>query len=121
MNTFNKKEFNNGLILLADIVAEVNSYNSHIDIPKDQALKEGLAAFYDYIITKAGIDFTNVTEYIATRLGMRLAYDNLYIIPLWLLPMLPDGLEVETMNGQKIKYDSNSSNKNEKYGIRIVA
>lgn len=117
MYTFNEKEFNNGLMLLDDIVESANLQEG---VSKDQALKEGLVQFYDYIIANAGIDFNNITKYIANRLGMKNIDDNIYLIPLWLMPILPDGLEVITMDGQKIKYYS-SSNKCEKYGIRIVS
>lgn len=51
------------------------------------------------------IDFSNLTKKEALELGFGLWDDNLYLIPLYLLPIIPLGTELRSINGRTVKYN----------------
>ena len=116
INTFNEAEFTKGLLIVTNAVAEVNTYTHWSYGTKEDVLKEGCVRFYNYIEKHAGIDFNNMTPDVAERLGMMHWENGLWLFPLWMLPIIPEGLEVETINGHKFKFDIKTSNNDIRYG-----
>lgn len=62
------------------------------------------------------IDFSNLTKKEALELGFRLWDDNLYLIPLYLLPIIPTGTELTCIDGTTIKYNGFNIDKDVRCG-----
>lgn len=73
------------------------------------------------------IDFNNLSkqEAIELRFGKWSEEDpNLYLIPIWLLPILPIGTKLTSINGDEIVYDGKNIDKDTRfgclaYGVRV--
>lgn len=102
-----KKEIQNCLTWLANKTAEIALYSWDVAF-KEKQIKEAFAKFIEEI--KKHIDFSTITieEAIALRFGK---WDeelpNLYLFPLYLVPLIPEGLEVIDLDGTETEYDSN--------------
>lgn len=76
---------------------------------------------------KDEIDFNNLTEKeaIELRFGKWSEEDpSLYLIPIWLLPILPVGTKLTSINGDEIVYDGKNVDNDVRfgclaYGVRV--
>jgi hypothetical protein len=97
-----KKEVQNCLSWLVNKLSESNSYESWSNDLKAKQNKEAFEMFNKEV--RKHIDFKNLTvdEAIELRFS-RWDEDmpNLYLIPLYLVPVLPEGLEVTSISGNK--------------------
>lgn len=124
MGIFNEEKLHKGLLELDRRVSRINTVRC-LDEEKRVVLNRAYADFYDYVIKYAGIDFDNITTSIADKLNMKRLENDLYLFPLWLLPIIPEGLEVETVNGDIIYFKMSecypriSNNGYTYFGLRI--
>ena len=115
----------NGLTWYANKVAETVQYESWSDEFCRKEIKESTNEVLNYI--KEYIDFECITREEAFELGFRKWSEedpNLYLIPLYLLPIIPVGTELISIFGKKIIYDGNNVDKDIRmgciaYGIEI--
>lgn len=97
-----KNEIRNCLTWYANRVAETTQYNWSDEFCRKE-IKETTEKFLDEL--KKHIDWDNLTVEEARELRF-MQWDedmpDLYLIPLWLLPILPIGMEVTSIDGTKI-------------------
>ena len=65
---------------------------------------------------KEVIDWYKLSTTEATVLGFQRWEGNLWLIPLYLLPILPVGIEVICISGEKITYDGKNIDDDQRFG-----
>lgn len=110
-----KREIQNCLTWLVNKVSATIIYNWDNET-KAKENKEVFDIFYDEI--RQHIDFTKLTIEEAEDLRLR-RWDeesNLYLFPLWLVPIIPEGLEVTGISGCKYKYEKDKMDNDIRFG-----
>lgn len=112
-----KNEIINCLTWYANEVAATVQY----DHWSDEFCRKEIKESHDKFITelKNHIDFNNITVEEARELRFCKFSDdtpNLYLIPLYLLPMVPIGTELTTIFGDKIIYDGSNVDNDIRFG-----
>jgi hypothetical protein len=71
--------------------------------------------FYESL--KKHLDVTKLSreEALELRFG-RWDEDNLYLFPLWLVPLIPDGLMVTSISGEEFPFDSETTDTDIRFG-----
>lgn len=100
-----KKEILNCLTYLANRVSETTQYESWSDEFSRKEIKEANQKFVDEI--KKHIDWENLTEEDCKelRFGRWDEESGIYLIPLYLFPIIPIGLKVYSISGNEIVND----------------
>lgn len=119
-----KKEIVNCLTWYANRVAETVQYTSWSD---EFCRKEVRQATMDFVSElRKYIDFSKLTreEAVALRFGQWEEGSDLYLIPLYLLPIVPVGTELTCISGETVVYDGTNIDNDVRfgciaYGIRI--
>ena len=119
-----KKEIINCLTWYANRVAETVQYTSWSD---EFCRKEVRQATMDFVSElRKYIDFSKLTreEAVALRFGQWEEGSDLYLIPLYLLPIVPVGTELTCISGESVVYDGTNIDNDVRfgciaYGIRI--
>lgn len=104
-----KKEIINCLTWYANRVAETVQYSSWSDEFCRNEIKEAHNKLMNEL--KKHIDWKTPTREEAIELRFIRWSDetpNLYLIPLWLLPIVPVGTELTTISGDKIIYNGSN-------------
>ena len=112
-----KKEIVNCLTWYANSIASTTIYTDWSDEFCRQVVKKATERFLEKL--KKYIDFENLTEEEALELRFGQWSENepdLYLIPLYLLPILPIGTEVTCINGEKLIYDGHNINTDIRFG-----
>lgn len=112
-----KQEILNCLIWLANRVAETTEYKMWSDEFCRKEIKEAKSTF-DKEIAKH-IDWDNLTEEDCNALHFGVwskESPKLRLIPLYLLPVLPIGTKVISINGREIIYDGNNIDNDHRFG-----
>ena len=112
-----KKEIINCMTWYANRVAETVQYTSW----SDEFCRKEIKANTDTMLKELSkhIDWSNLTreEALELRFGM---WDedmpNLYLLPLYLLPILPIGTELTTISGDKIVYNGTNVDDDTRFG-----
>ena len=80
--------------------------------------KDTLDTFYNEFKTKKLIDFENITISEARELRFGKWEDNndLWLIPIWLYPLIPIGLELKSISGEKVIFNGNNIDKDIRFG-----
>jgi len=110
-----KIEIQNCLTWLVNRVAETNEYNWGDEF-KASENKKSFDTFYEEL--KKYIDFTKLTVEEAKELRF-CKWDtesDLYLFPLYLVPIIPEGLEVTFISGNKVKYERNKMDNDIRFG-----
>lgn len=115
----------NGFTWYASEAAMTVQYEKWSDGFCRKEIKRSTDKFLDYI--KDYINFKHITKEEALLLGFRKwseEHPNLYLIPLYLLPIMPVGTELTSIFGEKIIYDGNNIGKDVRmgcvaYGVEI--
>lgn len=63
------------------------------------------------------ISFKNMSLEDATILGFKRWDEDLYLIPLYLAPIIPVGLELESINGETVVFDGNNIDLDNRFGM----
>ena len=97
-----KKEIQKCLTWLANMSSQVIVYENWSDEYKTTKTKEVFNVFYEEL--KKHIDFNNLTVEEARELRFgRWSEElpNLWLFPLYLVPIIPEGLEIMYIDGEK--------------------
>lgn len=110
-----KKEIQNCFVWLANSLSESNIYNWG----KDTKLRENsnrFEIFYNEL--KKYLDFNSLTVEEAKELhfGKWEEESDLWLFPLYLVPLIPEGLEVTSIGGEKYKYKKEEADNDIRYG-----
>lgn len=98
-----KKEIINCLTWYANRVAETVRYTSWDDAFCRNEVRTATMDFLSEL--RKHIDFSKLTKEEALALRFGWWDDDLYLIPLYLLPLVPVGTELTSINGNTIVYD----------------
>ena len=111
-----KSEIINCLTWYANCVAETVQYTSWSDGFCRKEIRESTEAFANEL--KKHIDFSKLTreEAVALRFGKWDDESDLYLIPLYLLPIVPIGTELTCINGEKVVYDGTNIDNDTRFG-----
>ena len=119
-----KKEIVNCLTWYANRVAETVQYTSWSDEFCRQEVRQATMDFVSEL--RKYIDFSKLTreEAIALRFGPWDEGGDLYLIPLYLLPIVPVGTELTCISGKTVVYDGTNIDNDIRcgciaWGIRI--
>lgn len=111
-----KKEIQNCLTWLVNRVSETNEYNWENDF-KVSENKKSFNTFYEEL--KKHIDFTKITVEEAKELRFQRwdeEHPELWLFPLYLVPIIPEGLEVTSISGNKYKYEKDKADNDIRFG-----
>lgn len=111
------KKFEYCLVTYANTVAATVQYENW----SDKFCREELRRVNEEITTimKDKIDWKHLSKDEAEDLGFYHFEDdlyNLYLIPLWLLSLLPIGTKLTSINGRELIYDGKNINKDIRFG-----
>lgn len=112
-----KKELENCFTYLANKLSESFVYDSWDDKTKVDELRLGFRTFYDEF--KKHIDFTKLTVEEAKELRMKRWDDempDLWLFPLYLVPIIPEGLEITYISGEKGVYKPGEMDNDIRFG-----
>ena len=111
-----KKEIQNCLTWLVNRVSETIEYNWD-DGFKAKENKKSFETFYKEL--KNHIDFSKITIEEAEELRFQ-RWDeeqpNFWLFPLYLVPIIPEGLEVMSISGDKFKYEKDKADNDIRFG-----
>lgn len=111
-----KIELINHFTWLTNRLAEVNTYKNWSDKTKIQVIEEAYNNFYQSI--KRYIDFEKITveEAKSLRFGKWDDESDLYLFPLWIIPLIPEGMEVTSISGETFKYNKETVDNDIRFG-----
>lgn len=115
-----KKELVNHFTWLANKLSELNTYNWEANF-KEKELKNAFDTFYKSLQKESNkplIDISKMTIETAKEMGFRKWDENsdLYLFPLWFMPLIPIGTEVTSIFGEKIIYDGTNLDNDIRFG-----
>ncbi len=111
-----KKEIQNCLTWLANEVSQTIIYNWNSDL-KAEVNKSTFEKFYQEL--KKYIDFNKIAVDEAMELRFGKWSDeqpNLWLFPLYLVPIIPEGLEIEYIDGTKGIYEKGKMDNDVRFG-----
>lgn len=111
-----KKEIINCLTWYANRISETVTYSNWSDDFCRKEIKEASEKFNNEL--RKHIDFFKLTreEAIELRFGKWMDDSDLYLIPLYLLPIIPIGTEVESIGGETIVYNGKNIDTETRFG-----
>lgn len=98
-----KTEIINCFVKYTNRIAQPIHYTYWSDIFCREEIRSSTMDFLSEL--RKHIDFSNLTKKEALELGFGLWDNNLYLIPLYLLPIIPLGTELTCIDGTTIKYN----------------
>ena len=110
-----KKEIMNCLTWYENRIEMACRYHSNPDDVYTE-IKLARKRFLEEI--KKHIDFTKLTKEEAIELGFK-KWDNdsnLYLIPIWLFPVIPIGIELTAIDGEKVIYNGENIDDDTRFG-----
>lgn len=115
-----KKELVNHFTWLANKLSELNTYNWGANF-KEEELKKTFDTFYKSLQKKSNkplIDISKMTIETAKEMGFCKWDENsdLYLFPLWFMPLIPIETEVTSIGGKKIIYDGTNLDNDIRFG-----
>lgn len=115
-----KKELVNHFVWLANRLSELNTYNWGAKF-KEEELKNTFGTFYKSLQKESNkplIDISKMTVGTAKEMGFCKWDENsdLYLFPLWFMPLIPIGTEVTSIGGEKIIYDGTNLDNDIRFG-----
>lgn len=110
-----KKEIQNCFTWLVNKVSQTIIYDWNEEY-KIRENKEGFDAFYKEL--QKHIDFTKLTVEEVKELGFGKWDDenDLWLFPLYIVPIIPEGLEVMSISGNKFKYEKDKADNDIRFG-----
>lgn len=112
-----KNEIRNALTWYANKIAETVQYKSWSDEFCREEVQKATDTMLDSL--KNDIDWNSLTkeEALELRFGKWSNEDpDLYLIPLWLLPIVPIGTKLTTIFGDEIIYDGHNVDNDTRFG-----
>ena len=111
-----KKEIQNCLTWLVNKVSQTIIYNWADDYKVGEN-NENFETFYEEL--KKHIDFIKITVEEAKELRFQRWSEeqpDLWLFPLYLVPIIPEGLEVTFISGEKAKYEKDKMDNDIRFG-----
>ena len=96
---------------LANKLSEVNTYGWSDEYSRKQ-VKESFSTFYNSLKkpeNQIDLKSLSVAEAVELRFSRWDDESNLWLIPLWFLPLIPVGTELTSINGDKVIFNSPDS------------
>lgn len=112
-----KKEIRANITWLINQLSQSYIYENWSTELKVSENKKKFNKFYEEL--KKNIDLTKITKEEAQELRFckwSEEYPNLYLFPLWLVPIIPEGLEIMDICGEKYKYNSKTADNDIRFG-----
>lgn len=113
-----KPEIRNCLVWYANAIAETVQYESWSDELCRKEVKDATDKILEHL--KKHIDFDSLTRQEAFELGFRRwdeEHPDLYLIPLYLLPIIPIGTKLTSIGDTEIVYDGSNVDKDVRFGV----
>lgn len=115
-----KKELVNHFTWLVNRLFQLNTYNWGANF-KEKELKNAFDTFYKSLQKESNkplIDISKMTIETAKEMGFGKWDENsdLYLFPLWFMPLIPIGTEVTSIFGEKIIYDGTNLDNDIRFG-----
>ena len=110
------KEIQNCLTWLVNRISETIIYDWNKEF-KIRENKKNFEKFYEEL--RKYIDFTKLTVSEAKELRFQKWSDeqpNLWLFPLYLVPIIPEGLEVTSISGRNYKYEKDKADNDIRFG-----
>ncbi len=114
-----KQELINHFTWLANKISICNEYKDWSVEGRVEELEEGFKIFYDSLKNNNLIDFENLTVEEARELRFS-KWDeesNLWLIPLYLKPLLPSGLKVTAIDGEVLEVGKDYLDNDIRFGV----
>ncbi|MGL5153113.1 MAG: hypothetical protein ACRC7N_21340 [Clostridium sp.] len=114
-----KSEIINHLTWLTNKVSEVNEFKNWQNDFKVKEVEGAFDKFYSSLKANKHIDLENLTVYEAEELRFCKWSDELptlYLFPLWIVPLIPEGMEVKSISGNTFKYSKDSADNDVRFG-----
>lgn len=113
------KSLVNHFTWLANKLAESYSYDTWSDSFKAKEIKDAFNTFYKSIRGNLDLDLDKLT--VADLREMRFARwsdenPDLWLIPLWFVPLLPEGIELTSIFGKKVIFNGNNIDLDIRFG-----
>lgn len=114
-----KQELINHFTWLANRMAQCNEYKDWSKESKVKELEEGFKTFYDSLKNNNLIDFEKLTIDEARELRFEKWSDEsgLWLIPLYLKPLLPSGLKVTAIDGEVLEVGKDKLDNDIRFGV----
>lgn len=116
------KDLVNHFTWLANSMAECAAYGSWSEAYKARHIKESLDTFYNSLKKESNkhlIDLDTMSAETAKDLRFcRWSEDmpNLWLIPLWFVPLIPLGTELTSIFGKKVVYNGHNIDLDQRFG-----
>lgn len=115
-----EKALVNHFTWLVNRLSQLNTYNWDANY-KESELKDAFNTFYKSLKKESNnhlIDLSRMTVETAKEMGFKKWDDNsdLYLFPLWFMPLIPIGTEVTTIFGNKIIYNGTNLDNDIRFG-----
>lgn len=113
------KEVVNHLTWLTNQLSQIYMYSNCSNELKAQEINEGFNRFYKSLGSKKYIDFKNITREEASELRFGKWSEeqpNLWLFPLWIVPLIPDGMTVYGLDGKPFKYEKEKTDNDIRFG-----
>lgn len=112
-----KVEIRNALTWYANKIAETVQYKSWSDEYCREVAQKATDTMLDSLKKDLNWDSLTKEEALELRFGQWSNEDpDLYLIPLWLLPIIPIGTKLTTIFGDEITYDGHNVDNDTRFG-----
>lgn len=114
-----KQEVVNHLTWLINNLSQTNTFVNWEDAFKAQENSKAFDAFYKSLIKNKHIYLENLTVEEAQELRFSKWSEeipNLYLFPLWVVPLIPDGTECVSISGERFKFNKSSVDNDIRFG-----
>lgn len=113
-----KREVVNHLSWIVSQLAKIYVYEPVSQDPELIHLRDSFNRFYTSLINGKWIDLENLTtdEAHELRFGKWDEDSNLYLFPLWLVPIIPDGMTVYSLDEKPFIYKASEADNDIRYG-----
>lgn len=114
-----KKELINHFTWLVNSAAQCVAYETWNNETKARQIKESFDTFYKSAKERLKIDLEELTvDELAEMRFCRWSEEkpDLWLIPLWFVPLLPVGIELTSIFGETIVYDGNNIDLDVRFG-----
>ena len=99
-----RQELVNHFTWITNQFANLNTYNWSAKF-KEQEVKSYFETFYNSIKKYLNLEELTVQEAKELRFQKWDDKSDLWLFPLWVLPLIPEGMEVVTISGETIKFN----------------
>lgn len=111
-----KNELVNHFTWLANKIVETKIYKNWNDAFKVKEVEEAYDTFYNSIKNYIDLEKITVEQAKELRFGKWDDKSDLYLFPLWVVPLIPEGMEVTSIFGGTFKYNKETVDNDIRFG-----